>query len=430
MSNLLSGQSSLGYTGTNAPNPPNLYSVKRNPTPQDWQNFSIGDIWINYLTSVPFILVSLVGNVATWVTMSSATAVESITGNSGGPVPALNNNLNIVGDGVTITVSGNPGTNTLTISEIGGQSIQTITGDNGQTASGANVNLLARFAGSTVVFAGNNASQMGFTITDLNSNIIMGSGAGNNTLTGTNNVTLGLATGASFTTGGYNSLFGSAAGDAITSGNYNICFGSTAGSGITIASSNTIVGTAAATTLVTGNSNTIVGALAGGAYTGNESSNILIKNNGVVGESNTIRIGTPGIGAGQQSSCYVAGITGVPVAGAAVIVSTAGQLGVTVSSKRFKESIKSMGDYSSPIMKLRPVTFEYKNSPGSIQRGLIAEEAALMMPDLVMNDEEGTPITVRYHELPVLLLNELQKLSAEHKKLQNRLEALEAQAKI
>lgn len=45
--------------------------------------------------------------------------VETLTGNSGGAVgPDGANNINVVGDGVTIDVSGNPGTNTLTISSL------------------------------------------------------------------------------------------------------------------------------------------------------------------------------------------------------------------------------------------------------------------------------------------------------------------------
>jgi hypothetical protein len=40
---------------------------------------------------------------------------------------------------------------------------------------------------------------------------------------------------------------------------------------------------------------------------------------------------------------------------------------------------------------------------------LIAEEVARVMPDLVQYSDSGDPETVRYHFLPALLLNELQK---------------------
>jgi hypothetical protein len=47
------------------------------------------------------------------------TVVETLTGNTGGAVgPNGSDNINIVGDGTTIEVTGNPGTNTLTISSL------------------------------------------------------------------------------------------------------------------------------------------------------------------------------------------------------------------------------------------------------------------------------------------------------------------------
>lgn len=46
--------------------------------------------------------------------------VITLTGNSGGAVgPDGGGNINVVGDGTTVTVAGNPGTNTLTISAFG-----------------------------------------------------------------------------------------------------------------------------------------------------------------------------------------------------------------------------------------------------------------------------------------------------------------------
>ncbi len=45
--------------------------------------------------------------------------LETLTGNSGGAVgPDASDNINVVGDGTTVNVVGNPGTNTLTISAI------------------------------------------------------------------------------------------------------------------------------------------------------------------------------------------------------------------------------------------------------------------------------------------------------------------------
>ena len=60
------------------------------------------------------------------------TDVETLTGNTGGAVePDLLGNINVVGDGTTITIAGNAGTNTLTASVVPGSSEITITGDSG-----------------------------------------------------------------------------------------------------------------------------------------------------------------------------------------------------------------------------------------------------------------------------------------------------------
>lgn len=59
------------------------------------------------------------------------------------------------------------------------------------------------------------------------------------------------------------------------------------------------------------------------------------------------------------------------------MVSSTGRLGIVMSSARFKRDIHDMGRTSSGLMKLRPVTFRYKNDPeGSQQYGLIAEKVA------------------------------------------------------
>lgn len=63
---------------------------------------------------------------------SSPTDIETLTGNAGGAVgPDGSDNINILGTG-DITVTGNPGTNTLTISDSSGANdIETVTGDSG-----------------------------------------------------------------------------------------------------------------------------------------------------------------------------------------------------------------------------------------------------------------------------------------------------------
>jgi hypothetical protein len=58
-------------------------------------------------------------------TLPPGSVVEKLTGNTGGPVgPDSSDNINVVGDGTTIDIIGNPGTHTLTASVIGGNTNQ------------------------------------------------------------------------------------------------------------------------------------------------------------------------------------------------------------------------------------------------------------------------------------------------------------------
>lgn len=157
-----------------------------------------------------------------------------------------------------------------------------------------------------------------------------------------------------------------------------------------------------------GNNNIALGVQAGYNITGSQ--NIDIGSGGVAGESNAIRIGTPG----NQTAAYIAGVDGVTSSGGvAVYINANGQLGTVTSSRRFKYDINDLGDGSDKLMKLRPVMFRYKQAApdGShpLQYGLIAEEVAEVSPDLVQYDKEGKPFTVYYNKLTPLLLNEFQK---------------------
>jgi uncharacterized coiled-coil protein SlyX len=132
---------------------------------------------------------------------------------------------------------------------------------------------------------------------------------------------------------------------------------------------------------------------------------------GVAGESATIRIGR----GADQNKTFIAGITGVAVTGAPVVVDGSGQLGVAPSSRRFKKEIKPMNTASEAILALEPVTFHYKSDKTNTpQFGLIAEEVAEVNPNLVVRDENGEIYTVRYDAVNAMLLNEFLK---EHKKV-------------
>ena len=178
----------------------------------------------------------------------------------------------------------------------------------------------------------------------------------------------------------------------------------------------TAIGYAALYT-ATGGGNIAIGDLAGVDVT-TGSGNIIIGNRGLAEDANTIRIGRS-----TQTKCYIAGIRDVTTAvgdAIPVVIDSASQLGTVSSSERFKKKIKPMDHASEALLRLKPVTFEYKSDNTSRpQFGLIAEQVAEVNPDLVVRNSEGEIYTVRYDAVNAMLLNEFLK---EHKKVE-RLEA-------
>src|SRR5206468_6908321 len=88
------------------------------------------------------------------------------------------------------------------------------------------------------------------------------------------------------------------------------------------------------------------------------------------------------------------------------------------SSARYKDDIKPMDKTSEAILALKPVSFRYREEldPDHVpQFGLIAEEVEKVSPDLVVRDEDGKVMTVRYEAVNAMLLNEFLK---EHCKVQ------------
>ena len=290
---------------------------------------------------------------------------------------------------------------------VGTGTLDSNTTGNANTAVGTNA------LTSNTVGAGNTAigvSALFNNITGEN-NTASGSNALALNTSGVNNTSTGGEALRSNTTGSFNTAAGAYALYFSTTGAHNTANGSYALHRTSTGDNNTAVGHNAMISNTTGSSNAAFGFGAGNAWT-TGSNNIAIGNAGVAGESHTIRIGA------SQTTPFVAGIYNTRVTKArTVLVNANGQLGSSRSSIRYKEDVHTMGDASSPLMNLRPVTFRYKEaeSDGSkpIQYGLIAEEVEKVMPDLVIYNAQGTPESVAYETLPSLLLNEYQKQGRE-----------------
>ena len=283
----------------------------------------------------------------------------------------------------------------------------------------------ANTTGENNSFFGNSA---GAANVGGNGNSFFGKDAGTAN-TASSNSFFGSLAGSANTAGSLNSFFGALAGQANTQGSENAFFGNNAGTANTQGATNSFFGSGAGAGNTTGHGNILIGHGAGSNVIAGID-NVYIANVSDIlapppDESNHIRIGMQGI----QTATLIAGISGTPMTGDAVFVDANGQLGVSVSSRRFKQDIRAMGNASSKLMQLRPVVFhyrpEYASGKPTLQYGLIAEEVAKVYPELVGFDADGKPQTVRYNLLNTMLLNEAQRQEAH---IQSQARQLQSQA--
>jgi hypothetical protein len=215
---------------------------------------------------------------------------------------------------------------------------------------------------------------------------------------------------------GFNTALGSIALTSLTDGFQNVAVGRRAFQFVTSGNNNVAVGWRTGDGITTGSGNTFIGTQAGATPPSNGTYN------------NTILLGITGDANGNNPNgrAYVGNVRGVlcgDLDGIPVLVDSSGQLGTTNSSRRFKEDIETLDHkMSEAILKLKPVTFHYKGGDGkkahdTPQYGLIAEDVGEVDPDLIIRDNEGKPLTVRYDAVNVMLLNEFIK---EHKKVEEQ----------
>ena len=363
----------------------------------------------------------------------------TLTGQCGIPAGASAASLNI-----TVTNTQGPGFILIFPQGSSQPNVSTLNYVAGQTIANAAVMPLGTGGGVTVI-AGVSGTDL---ILDTNGyyasagvgthNTFLGLNAGNFTMAGDQNTGVGHNSLLSNTLGANNSGFGNNALASNDMGNHNTATGSGALSSNTGGIHNTATGSGALLNNVLGSENTASGAGALGNTTGDSnigigsfagiflttgSNDICIGNVGVAGESDVIRIGE------DQTKTFVAGVHGVTTGGVAipVMIDASGQLGTVSSSVRFKEEVRDMGEATEGLLKLRPITFRYKAQPeGRTEFGLIAEEVEKVMPELVVCSPSGEAETVLYHEMPSMLLNELQKQQREIQELKSELAALRA----
>jgi len=195
MSNRLSSKGVLGYVGTDARNPLNVFYRKRDPLESDTALYTIGDMWINTITKQGWILVSLAGTlasrgilIATWLRITNK-FIGFIQGNNDEKVgPDSLQNINLMGDGASLDITGTVGTHTLEMSSIASPMIKTFEGNSGGPVSQNSSHTLYLVGdGTTISFNGNPGTNtleavllnpLPFTLTGNNSDPVPLSGTG------------------------------------------------------------------------------------------------------------------------------------------------------------------------------------------------------------------------------------------------------------
>lgn len=276
--------------------------------------------------------------------------------------------------------------------------------------------------GTRNLFAGNYTSpNVSVTGTD---NISMGTEA-NSTLTGAN-YTVAIGNGAQATSDDSIAIgrsTNSNAGVAIGAGSNASTFSVAIGTSYTFGISQVAIGngagalTAQNNSVAIGNSAAVAGANAvalGGFSNAGAANAVALGSRAVASNVNSIVINASNAAFSDTGGAgtFINGIRGVTtyaVDAIPVLISSTGQLGTISSARKFKKNFRSLDAHSEKLYKLNPVLFDYveEHSGAKDQIGLIADEVAQHIPEIVVHDKDGEIYSVQYHILPTLLLNEM-----------------------
>src|SRR5262249_21662698 len=224
-------------------------------------------------------------------------------------------------------------------------------------------------------------------------NTAVGSAALRDNTEGSDNTAIGPSALLVNSTGNNNTATGNQALGGNDTGASNVAAGDNALLGNTTGSDNTALGSGAGSFATTGDGNVYVGA------------------------------GMSGV-AGEANHTYIRNINTTSVSGGGTdtvtVNLTTGLLGHLTSSRRYKEDIKPMDNASVALFALKPVAYSYKKEIDPSQSpafGLVAEDVAVVNPNLVARNAQGQPESVHYEMINAMLLNEFLK---EHKKVEEQ----------
>ena len=289
-------RTSRSYLGVRAATPPDLITVKRIPTVNDYREYIVGTIWMANIspTKKLYVLMSKAAGVATWSPLNLDSAPGDVTSVTAG------DNINCTDPGGPIVI--------VNLNKSIDQPATSTDGTEGVYAIDGNDFLHAY--GSQNTFVGSSAGNRTLTTLSSMSNTGIGSQSLNSLTTGGDNTAIGVNTLLALTTGDSNFAAGGGSQEALLTG-----------------SNNTSIGVNTLSVFTGGDNNVALGFAAGINYAGVESDNILISHPGVLGESDTIHIGA----SGTHTDTYIAGVYTHAIAGVneLVAIDSNGRLGIS-----------------------------------------------------------------------------------------------------
>lgn len=193
---------------------------------------------------------------------------------------------------------------------------------------------------------------------------------------------------------------------------------------------NTIIGCGAAPAATTGSYNVVIGNNAGYVFNAGTGCVFIGAGTNQASLSNTVAIGVDATGTSAAGACFLRHRSFAAVGNNALW--DGDELVEDTSSIRFKMDIRRyMDEKDSKFDSIRPVW--YKSKPGCGPNvdedipGLIAEELAKLYPEYVVFEDKKNTIAkgIDYSRLSVLLIDKIQKMNANAKTQEKKLQKLE-----
>ena len=276
-------------------------------------------------------------------------------------------------------------------------------------------------------------NQSGEDNTVGNSNAFFGEKSGQNNIDGSSNSFFGVNSGAFNTNGASNSFFGRNSGFSNTSGGFNTFFGINSGDTNTMGTNNTIIGA---------NADVSVGGLQFATAIG--AGAVVDGSNKVVLGRTTDEVKIPGTLYVSQSiltdeisanDVMVNGNLGVALfsgGGATPVCATLNGLYMfrqCSSSIRYKNNVQNFTRGLELINRLRPVTFDWKET-GQNDIGFVAEEIADAEPLLATYNQTGQVEGVKYAQITTALVNAVKEQQTEIEKLEEQIKRQNEQIEL